>query len=104
MSYQPAPSTSSVRSMMQRRPADPGKIEKARNPRQALNGLLRYLGPFKVGMTLVFVFVVIYTFLGLIGPYLMGQAIDRFITTKQVAGLAAICLWMLVVYLKRSMA
>ncbi len=40
-------------------------------------------------MTLVLVFVLIYTLLGLIGPYLMGVAIDRFIATKQAAGLVA---------------
>jgi len=96
--------TSDIRSVMQpRRPAAPGKIEKAHDPQRALKGLLRYLAPFKVGMTIVFVFVLIYTFLGLIGPYLMGQAIDRFITTKQVAGLATISLWMLVVYVLNNL-
>jgi len=96
--------TSNVRSVMQpRRPAVPGKIEKARDPQRALKGLLRYLAPFKVGMTIVFVFVLIYTILGLIGPYLMGQAIDRFISTKQVLGLATISLWMLVVYVLNNL-
>jgi ATP-binding cassette subfamily B protein len=88
---------------MPRRPADPGKIEKAKDPSRALKGLLRYLAPFKVGMTLVFIFVLIYTFLGLIGPYLMGVAIDRFISTKQAAGLATIALWMLAVYLLNNL-
>jgi ATP-binding cassette subfamily B multidrug efflux pump len=96
--------TSDVRSVMQpQRPAVPGKIEKARDPQRALKGLFRYLGPFKVGMIIVFAFVLIYTFLGLIGPYLMGQAIDRFITTKQAAGLATIALWMLAVYLLNNL-
>ena len=96
--------TSDVRSVMQpRRPAVPGKIEKARDPQRALKGLFRYLAPFKVGMTVVFGFVLIYTILGLIGPYLMGQAIDRFISTKQVAGLATISLWMLAVYLLNNL-
>ncbi|MGB8212364.1 MAG: ABC transporter ATP-binding protein [Anaerolineales bacterium] len=103
MSFQSAPQASSVRSMMQRRPSDPGRIEKARNPRQAVMGLLRYLAPFKVGMALVLVFVLIYTVLGLIGPYLMGVAIDRFIATKQISGLATICLWMLAVYLLNNL-
>src|SRR5512140_2481119 len=98
------PVSGNIRTVMQpRRPAEPGKIEKARDPRRALKGLLRYLGPFKTGMIVVFVFVLIYTVLGLIGPYLMGQAIDRFITTKQVAGLAAIALWMLAVYLLNNL-
>jgi ATP-binding cassette subfamily B protein len=100
MSFQSGPSTSSVRSMMQpRRPADPGKIEKAKDPRRAVKGLLRFLLPFKTGMLIVFGLVLIYTFLGLIGPYLMGQAIDKFISTRQAAGLARIAVIMLVVYL-----
>jgi ATP-binding cassette, subfamily B, multidrug efflux pump len=103
MSFQSAPQSSSLRAYMPRRPADPGKIEKAKDPGRALKGLLRYLAPFKAGMTLVFIFVLIYTFLGLIGPYLMGIAIDRFISTKQVAGLATIALWMLVVYLLNNL-
>ena len=96
--------TSDVRSVMQpRRPAVPGKIEKARDPQRALKGLFRYLAPFKVGLTVVFGFVLIYTILGLIGPYLMGQAIDRFISTRQVVGLATISLWMLAVYLLNNL-
>src|SRR5512135_29288 len=91
--------TSSIRaSMGPRRPAGVGKIEKARDPRRAMTGLLRYLGPFKVGLVMVLVCVVIYTLLGLVGPYLMGVAIDRFIVPKQLAGLAMISLLMLVTY------
>jgi ATP-binding cassette, subfamily B, multidrug efflux pump len=103
MSFQSAPQSSSVQSMMQRRPADPGRIEKARDPRLALQGLLRYLAPFKAGMALVFVFVLVYTLLGLAGPYLLGVAIDRFIMTKQAAGLAMLALWMLAVYLLNNL-
>ena len=87
------------RSSMQRRPADPGKIEKASNPRNALTRLLPYLNPFKFILVLVLAFVLIYTVLGLIGPYLMGVAIDRFIATRNVAGLVNLSIWMLVVYL-----
>jgi ATP-binding cassette subfamily B protein len=89
--------------MMARRPADPGKIEKARDPRRALKGLLRYLGPFRRGMVVVFAFVLIYTLLGLAGPYLMGRAIDQFIATKQAAGLAKIALIMLGVYILNNL-
>jgi len=91
------------RSSMQRRPADPGKIEKARDPRNALTRLLPYLKPFKVVLILVLVFVLIYTVLGLIGPYLMGVAIDKFIATKDAAGLVKIAIWMLVIYLLNNL-
>jgi ATP-binding cassette subfamily B multidrug efflux pump len=91
------------RSSMQRRPADPGKIEKARDPRNALTRLLPYLNPFKVVLVLVLAFVLIYTVLGLIGPYLMGVAIDKFIATKDTAGLVNIAIWMLAVYLLNNL-
>ena len=90
--------TQGVRSSMQRRPGDPGKIEKARDPRNALVRLLPYLIPFKWVLILVLVFVLIYTVLGLVGPYLMGVAIDKFITAKDSAGLVKISLLMLIVY------
>ncbi|MGD0006251.1 MAG: ABC transporter ATP-binding protein [Anaerolineaceae bacterium] len=77
----------------------PAKIEKARDPRRALARLLPYLTSFKLGLTLVIVFVLIYTLLGLVGPYLMGKAIDTFIGGKDIAGLVRICIWMLVAYL-----
>jgi ATP-binding cassette subfamily B multidrug efflux pump len=103
MSYQ-SDSTSNIRtSMMPRRPAHPGKIEKAKDPKRALKGLLRYLGPFKGSLALVFAFVLIYTLLGLAGPYLMGRAIDQFITTKQAAGLAIVALEMLAIYILNNM-
>lgn len=91
------------RTSMQRRPSNPGKIEKAKDPRNALTRLLPYLQPFRIGVALVFAFVLIYTVLGLIGPYLMGVAIDRFIVTKEVAGLVQIALAMLVVYVLNNL-
>jgi ATP-binding cassette subfamily B multidrug efflux pump len=92
-----------VRTSMQRRPADPGKIEKARDPRNALTRLLPYLNPFKLLLILVLVFVLIYTLLGLVGPYLMGVAIDKFIATKDAVGLVKIAIVMLVVYLLNNL-
>jgi ATP-binding cassette, subfamily B, multidrug efflux pump len=100
----PQPDTRSIRaSMMPRRPAAISKIEKAENPRGALARLLPYLKPFKWMLAVVLAFVVLYTVLGLLGPYLMGQAIDRFISTKNIAGLAPIALWMLAAYLLNNL-
>src|SRR5512143_1548654 len=99
MSSQPSRAeTSSIRASMQRRPAGVGKIEKARDPRNALIRLLPYLKPYTVVLVIVVACVVIYTLLGLVGPYLMGVAIDRFITPKQPEGLGLIALLMLVTY------
>ncbi|HSJ58146.1 MAG TPA: ABC transporter ATP-binding protein [Anaerolineae bacterium] len=101
MSYQPqGQGASSARSLLGgRRPASPGKIEKATDPRRTLARLLPYLGPFKVSMGLVLVCVVLYTLLGLASPYLMGLAIDRYIATQDLSGLAPLALTMLVAYL-----
>jgi len=90
---------SDVRAAMQpRRPAGFGRIEKAQNSRQALLRLLPYLKPFKLALTLIFGSVIIYTILGLVGPYLLGVAIDQFITPKRADGLARLAVWMLVTY------
>ena len=79
------------------------KIETARDPRHALRRLLPYLRPFRGMLIAVCGLIVIYTVLGLIGPYLMGVAIDRFIAVKELAGLAQISLWMLIVYLLNNL-
>jgi ATP-binding cassette subfamily B protein len=105
MSAQPAgPGSVDIRASLQSRgPGRPAKIERARDPRGALRRLLPYLTQFKLGVALVLAFVLIYTVLGLIGPYLMGVAIDRFIVTKQAAGLAQLALWMLLVYILNNL-
>jgi ATP-binding cassette subfamily B protein len=93
-------STDNIRAIMQSRgPGRPAKIEKARNPRGTLWRMLPYFSHFKAPVTAVFALVLIYTLLGLVGPYLMGLAIDRFISVKKLAGLAGIALLMLCVYL-----
>jgi ATP-binding cassette subfamily B multidrug efflux pump len=85
-----------------RGPSQPGRIEKARDARQALLRFLPYLRPYIGVIGVVFLFVLVYTLLYLLGPYLMGVAIDRFISTKDAAGLARLALLMLIVYLLSS--
>ena len=95
---------SDVRATMQMRgPRNLGKIEKAKNPRSTLNRLVRYFGNFKWALLMVFAFIVIYTVLGLLGPYLMGVAIDQFIARKDVAGLIRTVLLMLGTYLLNNL-
>ncbi len=85
-----------------RSPAVPGRIEKALNPRRAMARLFNYLKPFRLALGLVLLLVVAYTLLGLVGPYLMGVAIDRFIGSKDAAGLVRTALLMLGVYLANN--
>ena len=94
------PNASEIRSQMMRGgPGRPGKIEKARDPRRALVRLIPYLKPYSALLVVVFTFILASTILGLIGPYLMGQAIDKFIDVKKISGLGTLALWMLVVFI-----
>jgi ATP-binding cassette subfamily B protein len=104
MSSQQSRDTAEIRARMQARGGFRfTTIEKARNPRSALLRLLPFLRPFRLALVGVFACVLIYTLLGLIGPYLLGVAIDRFIGTKDLAGLARISLLMLAVYLTNNL-
>ena len=82
----------------QQRALHVGRIEAAKNPKGALSRLLPYLRPFQTGIAWVLGLVVVSTFLGLVGPYLMGVAIDRLLRSKSAIGLARISLVMLIVY------
>jgi ATP-binding cassette, subfamily B, multidrug efflux pump len=93
----PLPRTD-VRASMQRRPSQPGRIEKARNPRQAVTRLLLYLKPYTPSLLVVFALIIVFSVLGLAGPYLMGRAIDTFIARKDVPGLVRIAVLMLAAY------
>ncbi|HOT93012.1 MAG TPA: ABC transporter ATP-binding protein [Anaerolineae bacterium] len=75
------------------------RIEKPRDVRNTLRRLLSYLRPYRWTLVLVIVLVVASTLLDLLGPYLNGVAIDRFITRRDVGGLGKIALLMLAVYL-----
>ncbi len=100
MSAPPEQSNASLRETLQpRRPGAVGKIEKAQNPRHALVRLLPYLRPFRLTLVAVFACVIVYTLFGLVGPYLMGVAIDRFIGPGQAQGLMRMAMWMLITYL-----
>jgi len=94
----PVSSTSEVRSSLQSRPSRLTRMEKARNPRRAMTRLVMYLKPFRLSVILVVGFVLLYSLLGLGGPYLMGIAIDKFIGGKDLAGLLRIAVLMLTVY------
>jgi ATP-binding cassette subfamily B protein len=77
----------------------PAVIEKARDPRSALLRLAGFLVPFRLALLLIFGLVLGYTLTGLAGPYLMGVAIDQFISPRRAAGLAGIAALMLGSYL-----
>ncbi|MFO7681358.1 MAG: ABC transporter ATP-binding protein [Chloroflexota bacterium] len=73
--------------------------ESARNTRQTVRRLAAYARPYVPQIMVVGLFVLVTTAAGLIGPILLGRAIDQFIIPKDLAGLARITLVMLGVYL-----
>jgi ATP-binding cassette subfamily B multidrug efflux pump len=76
-----------------------GKLEKPKNARATLARLLGYFRRFRLVLLAVAVCVVVYTGLGLVGPYLMGVALDRFIGAGDATGLSRIAAVMLAAYL-----
>ena len=78
--------------------AKPGIIEKPRNSAAATRRLVEYLFPFKIKLIIVALLVVLYSLLGLAGPFLIGVAIDRYIVVHNVPGLEKISLLLLSVY------
>jgi ATP-binding cassette subfamily B protein len=75
------------------------RIEKANLPYHTLRRLVPYLAPFRMPLAAACAAVAVHTLLGLLGPYLMGVAIDRFITARSPSGLARISFALLLVYL-----
>ena len=87
-----------VRAALARGAMRPGKIEKAGDPRRALGRLASYLSPYKGTLAVVLAFVLAYILLGLLEPYLLGRAIDEYISTRQIDGLAGLALLLLTAY------
>jgi ATP-binding cassette subfamily B protein len=78
--------------------------ESARNTRSAVKRLLLYARPFSAQLIIVAALVIVSTFASLAGPILFGMAIDQFINTGDLPGLARIALIMLGVFLLGGLA
>jgi len=78
------------------------RIEKAKNPRFAVRKLGVYLSAHIPSFILVFGIVILYTILNLVGPYLMGVAIDNYIGQGDREGLFRIAMWMLATYISAA--
>jgi len=78
------------------------RIERAKDTRATLRRLGSYFLPYRATLITVSVTVVLYTVLGLLGPYLMGVAIDRYVAARDVSGLARTGVLMLVTYLSSN--
>ena len=79
------------------------KKERAKDTRVAVRRLWAYLKQQKAGLTGTAMLVAVTSGVGLLGPYLMGQAIDEYILTGDLPGLARIALLMVGVYVTTSL-
>ncbi|HYP90656.1 MAG TPA: ABC transporter ATP-binding protein, partial [Polyangiaceae bacterium] len=78
------------------------RIERAKDTRATLRRLWSYFLPYRHKLVTVSITVVVYTGLGLLGPYLMGVAIDRYVAARDVHGLARTGVMMLAAYLSSN--
>lgn len=63
-----------------------------------------YLLQNKWQLVLVIMMVIASAGLGLLGPYLIGMAIDDFIVTKQTSGLVTLIIWLIIIFIGHSTA
>ena len=82
------------------RPGGPGTLglARAKDARGTLSRLGGYFAEARATLVGVGVLVVVYTLLGLVGPYLVGVAIDRYIAKGDASGLVTIALAMVVAF------
>jgi ATP-binding cassette, subfamily B, multidrug efflux pump len=78
--------------------------ESARNTRSTIGRLLGYLRPYRARLLGVAVLVILGTILGLLGPILLGRAIDNYIIPRDLPGLTRLIGLMLGVYLVAGVA
>ena len=76
--------------------------EKSKNTRATLIRLWGYIRRQLWILIGISVLVVLTSIANLLGPFLMGQAIDIYIQTGDLAGLGRMLLWMLVTYILGS--
>lgn len=80
-----------------------GKVERAKDTRGTIRRIWGYLQQQRTALLLTAALVTGSTLLNLLGPYLLSRAIDRYIGSGDLPGLARLCLLMLGVYASSSL-
>lgn len=81
-----------------------GKNDKVKDARGTLRRLWNYLSEMKVILYLVILMVFISSAAALLGPFLVGKAIDEYIVTKETSGLIGLVLGLIAVYIFHSLS
>jgi len=87
---------------IRRGPRFAGNIEKAKDPRNTLKRLLSYFSEYRPHILTIVILTIIGTLLSLVGPYLIGVAIDQFIIARNYDGLIRLTLILLGAYAASS--
>ncbi|WP_175986691.1 ABC transporter ATP-binding protein [Bacillus sp. Marseille-Q1617] len=81
-----------------------GKGDKARDTRGTLSRLWTYLSKMKGLLYLVILMVLISSAASLLGPFLVGMAIDEYIVTKEASGIIGLLAGLIIVYILHSVS
>ncbi|MED4401919.1 ABC transporter ATP-binding protein [Metabacillus fastidiosus] len=80
------------------------KKKKAKNSAATLKRVWNYLAEKRLHLLAVIAMVVISTALGLLGPYLIGRAIDEYIVTRDNTGILTLLVFLLFVFIFNSLS
>lgn len=78
--------------------------KKATNTFGTIRRIWSYLMNEKAKLSLVIFMVVLSSGLSLLGPFMIGMAIDDYIVTQQTSGLGMLLIWLLLIFLLHSLA
>ena len=78
--------------------------KRAKNMAGTLKRIWSYLAREKGKLSLVLVMVFATSALSLLGPYLVGMAIDNYIVTREFSGLGMLLIWLIGIYIFHSAA
>ncbi|MFO0615794.1 MAG: ABC transporter ATP-binding protein [Polyangiaceae bacterium] len=76
-----------------------GSVARPNDARRTIRRLAGYFADHRGWVIAVFASVIVYTLLGLAGPWLLGVALDRYIASRDAGGLARTALLMLGAYI-----
>lgn len=80
------------------------KQRRAKNTWGTIKQIASYLMQAKWMLILVILMVMISSAMGLLGPYLIGMAIDDYIVTSQTSGLLILIGWLILIYVLHSVS
>lgn len=82
----------------------PKKIKRSKNTADTVKRIWSYLSKEKLKLSLVILMVIISSGLSLLGPYMIGMAIDDYIEMKLSDGLGMLLIWLIIIFLFHSIA